>query len=653
MPGRMIRSGIIVSGIIRKWSFSMALATRLVALTAVSKQVATAAGVLEVAGPPGREQSIAIPPAPAGSVLRIRTQGLNGPARGSIRINDGPWVSLNNRNCTVLGIAAKLNGIGGPLNTLGFVLEKAKLSSTRSNTVSFRFDATDGTTSIYRILDIRALPKGTDLSLPWDEPEPVHDASPSTPEAIRRGKILWDSSSLIVGWNGQRIRATCSDCHPHDGRDLKYFGYSTFSIVERSKFHGLSAEEGADIAAYIRSHSVRTSGRPWNPPYQPGPGMDSRPLENWSAGAGMSAVLKSDADTFKHLFPDGKPAFDFSKTVNIRELPVFIPLPDWNEWLPSVHPLDYWGESIRPVLAYYERLRDTPLGLFNVALGDAGAAFHNWNERSGGPVGADNRKSPRYQLARASLVRWRLVRMWDALQTRGFEGAGRHLFPWKEAVNRSWPGQDAFMAAPHMSFTTETAHGTRDGSRAIYGFSSLQWYWLQLVLNDANHRRHNASPIDWDYLTAFSTSPMHFGLGGEAMIMTAITKAAEAGTGEPSNRENGFFGFNGPRLEFLDLREHPQMWSSYPKDRRDAIVEAFLAEYGRWIRKMGRDYFIKVTGELDPAQTDNSIGPPMAPPWIRSHAGMLYYLKSRKYPSQVVGEMRGIAEYLWPDSDWK
>lgn len=616
---------------------------------------ASASAVLEVAGPNGREQTVSMPPAKEGSILRIHAQGLNSPTRGSIRINGGHWIALNNDNCHVLGIAGKLNGIGGPINSLRFTLPKAKLSSTQSNTMSFRFDDSDGITSIYRVLDIRAVPKGDEEKIPWTEPEPVHDSEPSPKDSIQHGKTLWDSAPLVIGWNGAKIRATCSDCHARDGRDLKRFGYSTFAIVERSKFHGLSQEDGGDVAAYIRSHPATVTGRPWNPPYQPGPGLDSKPVEAWSAGAGLGAVLESDSKTFEYLFPDGKPSFDFAKTVNIRELPVFIPLPEWNEWLPSTHPLDYWGESVRPVLESYERLRTTSLDGFNLALGEAGATYFNWREKYGGPVGTDSRKDPRYQKALSSLSRWRLVRMWDALQTRGYEASGRELFPWPEAAARSWPGQEAFLSAPHMTFTTETAHGTRDGSRAIYGFSSLQWYWLQMVLNDTNHRRHNASPIDWDYLTAFSTTPMGVGLHSEAMIITAITKAAEAGTGAPETKENAFYGFYGPRLEFLDLREQPKMWSGYSRSQRDGIVGAFLSEYDRWIRKMGRDYFIKVTGEIDPAQRDNVVGPPMAGPWIRSHAGMLLQLKTRKYPPEVIGKMRSIAEFLWPEADpkWK
>src|SRR6266700_3585134 len=50
------------------------------------------------------------------------------------------------------------------------------------------------------------------------------------------------------------------------------------SIISRSRFHGLSTLEGEQIASYIRSLPVSHPGRPWNPPYQPGPGLDEQPI---------------------------------------------------------------------------------------------------------------------------------------------------------------------------------------------------------------------------------------------------------------------------------------------------------------------------------------------------------------------------------------
>lgn len=95
-----------------------------------------------------------------------------------------------------------------------------------------------------------------------------------------------------------------------DGRDLEIFAYSNESIIERARFHQLSAEEGQKIAYYIRSLSARHDdvgrwGRPWNPPYQPGPSVADRPVQEWAAGAGLEAVLEEDSDMLGAMFPDG------------------------------------------------------------------------------------------------------------------------------------------------------------------------------------------------------------------------------------------------------------------------------------------------------------------------------------------------------------
>lgn len=32
--------------------------------------------------------------------------------------------------------------------------------------------------------------------------------------------------------------------------------------------------------------------------------------------------------------------FDIKQTLNIREIPIAIKFPDWNDWLPKIHPMD-------------------------------------------------------------------------------------------------------------------------------------------------------------------------------------------------------------------------------------------------------------------------------------------------------------------------
>src|SRR5207244_12627418 len=88
-----------------------------------------------------------------------------------------------------------------------------------------------------------------------------------------------------------------------DTRDVHSFPTRRSSdlIVARARFHGLSTLEGEQIASYIRSLPSPNPGRPWNPPYQPGPRIDEQPVSSWAAGAGLAWVLDRDTDALPLL----------------------------------------------------------------------------------------------------------------------------------------------------------------------------------------------------------------------------------------------------------------------------------------------------------------------------------------------------------------
>ncbi len=74
--------------------------------------------------------------------------------------------------------------------------------------------------------------------------------------------------------------------------------------------------------------------------------MDSQPVANWSAGAGLDAVLDSDAEMQPYLIPGGSTAnWGAHAYLNVREIPVPVQLADWNGWLPQVHPMDAFGTT--------------------------------------------------------------------------------------------------------------------------------------------------------------------------------------------------------------------------------------------------------------------------------------------------------------------
>ena len=264
--------------------------------------------------------------------LCLQVHGVRYANEASVQVNTSAWIPLNNDTVTVAEPGRSFGGIGGGFATLTITLPlPSGTVAGGANTIRFRFDHTDGFTSAYRVLALNFLTIDGRKIIPAesfavDTPE-TWTPPMSDPAAIRSGQELWHAASLAVNSlpNSPRMRAHCADCHAQDGRDLKYFNFSNASIVDRSRFHDLSILQGEQIASYIRSLPLPNPGRPWNPPYQPGPGLDEHPVSNWAAGAGLGWVLDHDMDALPYVFgghdssretapsPGGSPA-------NLREL---------------------------------------------------------------------------------------------------------------------------------------------------------------------------------------------------------------------------------------------------------------------------------------------------------------------------------------------
>jgi hypothetical protein len=295
--------------------------------------------------------------------------------KASVKINGGNWLSLNHQTVQMQKQELLRGGMThGGFNSVRLTIPKTGLIA-GANTIEFKFNKSDGISIGYRVVrmnllgvnDIRLLPNTM-----FEEDNPDNWLPPySDPISINKGKDLWNNANLWNhylplgekgSWYGQQlpsskpINAKCASCHTQDGRDLEMFSYSNLSIIERAKFHKLTEQEGKEIASYIRSLSQTTPnvgryGRPWNPPYQPGPSIKTKPIKEWAAGAGIDAVLEEDKDMAPYLFPDGitkesvRAAFDSDKMDDRTILPLAIQFPDWKHWLPMIHPLDAYSKN--------------------------------------------------------------------------------------------------------------------------------------------------------------------------------------------------------------------------------------------------------------------------------------------------------------------
>ncbi len=215
---------------------------------------------------------------------------------------------------TVLQPGLSYGGIGGAFATLKMTVPMAPGSVVQGvNRIEFRFNRTNGVVSGFRVLAFNLLNANGERLLPPEaflQEDPERWVAPMAGQKdIAEGERLWRSAPLRASSlsGAPAIRAHCGDCHARDGQDLKYFNYSNLSIVARSQFHGLSEREGKQIASYIRSLEMPHPGRPWNPPYQPGPGMQTRAAAELAAGAGLDWVLDDDSKTLRSLFQGTMP----------------------------------------------------------------------------------------------------------------------------------------------------------------------------------------------------------------------------------------------------------------------------------------------------------------------------------------------------------
>jgi hypothetical protein len=513
--------------------------------------------------------------------LWMQVNGLRYSDQASVQVNSSVWLPLNNDMVTIAEPGKSFGGIGG-FATLAMTLPLPNgIVGGGQNTIRFRFNRTDGFASGYRVLAWNFLTVDRKKILPEDdfaEDEPESWAPPLPDAAsIEAGRELWRSASLKASSfpNRPRIQAHCADCHAQDGRDLKYFNFSNESIVTRSRFHGLSTPQGEQIASYIRSLPVPNPGRPWNPPYQPGPGLDEQLISNWAAGAGLVWVLEYDSDAFPYLLrrysagpsqaapssPENAASlrelagqitpdlFRPDGSLNARQIPIAFELPDWSQWLPRVHPKDAWGPSFTHsafgTLYGDEESQESELGmgkkslraLLTAARNTNGnirpvlAAFAKWSQTRRALLRRLSRTetgwSPTLTSRVYSTQQWQLVKTWEMMQEFGLEGRGRELFG-STADSRTWCNTVPAETAPLESHIPDGPAGV-GGSAVTNEYFTAAWYELQIVLNSGNHQHRDRSPVDWIYLIGrFQDLYVQTHQPEPARLLVAVIKALQS-----------------------------------------------------------------------------------------------------------------------------
>ncbi|HKW34289.1 MAG TPA: hypothetical protein VJN92_14850 [Candidatus Acidoferrum sp.] len=598
---------------------------------------------IEVLVPDGTpvSRTISVPDGQAEMVrsLWLQIHGLRYADQASVQVNGSDWIPLNNNTVTIPEPARSFGGIGGGFSTLVMTLPLASGTvSSGTNTIRFRFNQTDGVVSAYRVLAWNFLTiEGTKILPPDDFAEEAPETwTPPLPAAtsIAAGKELWQTASLRASSlpNSPRIRAHCADCHAQDGRDLKYFNFSNDSIVARSRFHGLSILEGEQIASYIRSLPIPDPGRPWNPPYQPGPGLDERPISSWAAGAGLTWALDRDTDALPyllgqhvtrmnraassppgiapnlrelagHITPD---IFSPDSNLNPREIPIALQLPDWSGWLPRVHPKDAWGPEFiqsefaalyggdSPEESKSKLGTKTPLRTLLAATQNTDhdirpvmVAFAEWSQARHAflknVVKAKIQWSPTLTNMVYSTQLWQLVKTWEMMQEFGLERRGRDLFG-LTADSRTWCNTIPAETAPSAALIPDGLAGV-GGSALTNEYFNAAWYELQIVLNSGNHQHRDRAPVDWVYLIGrFNDLYAQTHQPEPARLLVAVTKALQSTDPHlgPDNYKQGWRPDQNidPRIMISPVWE--AIFKPLPIELHRAVTTALLAA---WMNK--------------------------------------------------------------------
>jgi hypothetical protein len=597
---------------------------------------------------------------PAGSNLNgqlrlwLQVHGLKYQTQGSVQVNGGNWIPINDTTVTLQGYAAAVGGIGGGFTNLKLTINlPAGAINQGSNTLTFRFNQTDGTSSGYRVLNLNVLASdGTQLIAPssfsWDDPT-TWQPPLNTPADIQAGQALWNSANLTTV--GGPIQAKCGSCHAQDGADLKYFNYSNLSIRVRSMFHGLTAQQGDQIASYIRTLNVAASvkGRPWNPPYQPGPGTDSKPVYEWAAGAGLDAVLNRDVDVLAYTLPAiNTGGWAWNGYLNAREIPIPLQLPDWNSWLPTVHPMDAFGTQFTGSTLYTEYLNLRTQAQVNDPVSYANVApsirlwLNRWEAAAFTPPQSDPRwLDAKFVSAMHSLGLWSMVKLWELNHEYGLEGMPKVAFG-PQAESRAWYTSMPFFVSPFMQGIPRPSPGIGNGLRVTHVYQSFMWYQVQLVLNDGNGIGSSSWPIDWAYSLGYLTNDLtwdavnavpRMGLGG--MLSLWLVKAMQISTD----------GVGNPAA-MVNFPANPSTWSDMSSSQKLQVMNAFVAAW--FARFSGMSAQEVVATGLAPLTFDVA-----NPGW--GPLGLVFSLPQLRFQGvdpTLLNRIATWASTIWPAYNW-
>lgn len=553
--------------------------------------------------------------------MEVTVHGLNHEGKMGWQFNNGPVVAVKNSTVTVQGNALGWGGVGGDFHTITFTAPiPANTLPIGTNTIAFWGFSTNALNAFfqhepfsYQVLAFNVKDGATYLiptnTFPQEDPE-TWTPPLTAPSDIAAGLVLFTNRNTLVNALGQPMIASCADCHFRDGRDLEYFGYHNKTIIARSKSHGLSQVSAERITSYIRSLPTPRIGRPWGSPYQPGPGMDSKPLSHWLAGAGLYAVAPTDADIKNDLFPGGvitNTAIGLHGRMSTREVRTEIQLPDWNHWLPQIHPLDAFGTNLvgqTRLLSWYDggigyTAADVPYVLRRVlqkgnaqSVLNAGSFWALWDAQ--GSILRNKTGIPDYPTSELDAQKIYSIALLQMTKTAEImtEYELEEIVPAQllrpSADPRGWRSALGFETSPNILHLDLNHSGIAQNTPRDHYYFTMAWYQTQLALNGGSRcyigsdYQNGQRPIDHGYMHNFlKTWPEITGRGNAYMFMEYWIKGLQSMDNGRGPEHWGKAGFN-PHAQYgifwLFSTEKP-CFNNVSVADRTALYNAYLRNW--------------------------------------------------------------------------
>jgi hypothetical protein len=290
--------------------------------------------------------------------------------------------------------------------------------------------------------------------------------------------------------------------------------------------------------------------------------------------------------------------------LNAREIPIALQLPDWNHWLPQVHPLDAWGDSFANSEFYqsYAGTGSKPSLRSLLAAPDPArinGVFEKWQETRRAFLkpyieGGNINWSPQLGVKAYSTQLWHLVKTWELTQAHQLEGA------------RAWMNTVAAATAPATVNIPDGPSGM-GGSALTNEYFDASWYQLQILLNSGNHRHRERTPVDWVYLIGrFLDLYRESHRAEPARLLVAVIKSLQSTDPRlgPEDRAQGWRPSQGIDPTILISDSWKPQFQSLDSTVKSAITEGMLAA---WLDK-NQQY--PVGRYFTPGLSERSYAPP-------------------------------------------